>query len=147
MVWLTKQPPRTPDQTGVGLAQHSAGRLISSWETSGKAGRGQVCQRRQGRGKKHHYFFLFLLFLPAGSEKLTAEVTSLRGNTRKSPGSLGQGLPRTRQPVWDTAHPCATHRGDSLGGLALINANSSALWHFSSLASVLGFNTHRGTLL
>lgn len=67
------------------------------------------------------------------------EVSTLRVNTRKSPRSLRQELPRARQPVWDTAHPWATHRGDSLGGLGLINANSSALGHFSSLAGVLGF--------
>lgn len=58
-----------------------------------------------------------------------------------------QGLPRTHQLVWDTAHPSTTHQGDFLGGLGLINANSSALWHFSSLVGILGFNTCHRTLL
>ena len=87
--WLTKQPPRTPNQTRFDSAQCSVGRLISSWETSGKAGRGQVCQRRRGGGKKHHYSLSFPS-LSAGWER-RAQV---RGHRSRRQHREVTGVPR-----------------------------------------------------
>lgn len=77
-----------PNQTWFDSAPRSSGRLISSWETSGKQVGGWSVEGTEGEGKSIIIFF----FLPSplsGSKELTSEVTSLHGNTGKSAGFPG----------------------------------------------------------
>lgn len=66
-----------PDPTRFAWPWCLAGRLISSWETSGKQAGGRSGKGAEQEGKAEH----------------TSEVTALGGNTGKSPGSPRPGLP------------------------------------------------------
>lgn len=102
--------PHTPDQTRFEWPWRWAGRLISSWETSGKQAGGRSVPGAEEEGK----------------EERTAEVTALGGDAGKSPESPGPGAAQDPPACLGCSTPCAAHWGDSLGGLGLINANSSA---------------------
>lgn len=121
--------PDTPDQPRFEWPWRWAGRLISSWETSGKQAGGRSVRGAEEEGK--------------GGAHVRGHRSG--GNAGKSPGSPRAGAARDPPACLGCSTPCAAHRGDSLGGLGLINANSSAVPHFSCLAGMLGSNSCRGS--
>lgn len=92
---------------------------MSSWETSGKQAGGRSVKGAEEEGKRRAHV---RGHCSRGQHREVTRVPSARA-AQDPPACLG------------CSTPCATHRGYSLGGLGLIDANSSALLRFSSLGS------------